>query len=57
MWPLMVVLFPGYNEMLRHGLDKPFWYTYWPTLAIGSGVSMSFGRSTTVTSKHLGCLC
>ena len=43
-WPVLIVLFPAYNEMLRHGLDRAFWIIFYPALALGSGVAMSFGK-------------
>ncbi|KAK4555355.1 hypothetical protein LTR86_007652 [Recurvomyces mirabilis] len=42
LWPAMVAMFPVYNELLRHGLDRAFWITFFPALALGSGVAMSF---------------
>ncbi|EMC98375.1 hypothetical protein BAUCODRAFT_32406 [Baudoinia panamericana UAMH 10762] len=41
-WPLLMAGFPVYNELLRHGMRDAFFGVFFPSLALGSGVAMSF---------------
>ncbi|KAK0254924.1 hypothetical protein B0A54_13360 [Friedmanniomyces endolithicus] len=40
--PFFMATYPVLNELRRHGYERAFWGTLWPTLVIGSGVAMSF---------------
>ncbi|KAK0263572.1 hypothetical protein LTR35_017549 [Friedmanniomyces endolithicus] len=40
--PFFMASYPLLNELRRHGYERAFWGTLWPTLIIGSGVAMSF---------------
>lgn len=42
--PLLMVQFPVFNELLRHGYERAFWVAFWPSLAVGSGCAMMFGK-------------
>lgn len=41
-WPMFFAVNPLFNLLLRHGQKTAFWVIAPPTLAIGSGVAMSF---------------
>ena len=47
LWPLMMLMFPLMNEMLRHNLKPLFWIVLPLNLVGGSAVSMAFGGSPT----------
>lgn len=44
-WPIFFAVNPGYNLLLWHGQKALFWSTAPPTLILGSGVAMSFGKT------------
>lgn len=44
-WPFFFASAVLFNTMLRHGLNVLFWATAPVTLALGSGVAMSFSMS------------
>ena len=41
-WPVFFALYPGFNILLTHKLDKLFWTLAPPALMLGSGVAMAF---------------
>jgi len=44
-WPLLFIVGPVYNFLLRHGHTTIFWATGPPLLVLASGVSMAFSKS------------
>lgn len=45
-WPIMFALHPLCNTLLRHDMKLLFWILFPPLMAIGSGVSMAFSKSS-----------
>lgn len=43
-WPFFMVMYPVLNEFLRHGWRTAFWAIFPAGVALGSGVSMAFGK-------------
>ena len=50
--PFFMAAYSLLNELRRHGYEKAFWGTLWPTLIIGSGVAMSFGKPPSLPPPH-----
>jgi len=51
-WPLLFIVGPVYNFLLRHGHTTIFWVTGPPIIVLASGVSMAFSRSP---ETHVSC--
>lgn len=45
-WPVLMGVYPVMNEFLRHGWTLAFWIVAPICVVLGSGVAMSFGKST-----------
>ena len=45
-WPVLFILAPGYNLLLRYGQNVIFWATAPPLVVLASGVSMAFSELT-----------
>lgn len=50
-WPFFMIMYPLCNELLRYEYETAFWIIVPVGVAVGSGVAMMFGESTSY--KHV----